>query len=1591
MGVAKEDELSAGALRLRPRIARQFSAVEAEQLTTFANELFARDGAAYASALNDDELMAVLGGAASFLSAAGDFPRVRVFNPQRATEGWESGRTIIEACLQDGPFVVDTVRAYLHRERFVIRRMLHPVFATERERDGGLLALRDRTAFGRRECFLHLAVDPVRETEERARLRADLEHRLRLADLATHDQRAMRERMEAMAQDLDWVTGLPALRGRAAEAKEAVAFLRWLARGSFVVLGYWEMGVEERPGGYGLYPVSEANLGTGRHEGAGTAHDRPEVAGPMILTITPSAGENLLLPGSRFDRVAVQRLAPDGRVIGEGRFVGYFTPAALAQDPAEVPVLRRLLSHVLDAEAAVAGSHEYEEILAFFRSFPKDTLFRSAAADLHEDLRAVLSAEPDTVAIATREALTDHGRRLLVIVSMPSANLSEQARQAVLDLLVARTKGTLTCAHVAAAGADRTCLHVALDFALDGGGLGDGSWKAEVAHIVRPWGDRLLEHIGSERSSAETRRIASSLGEAFVATRRQATDFQTATLHIDAIRDIERSRRPIVRVAEPSAAESAPCTLVHTYRLGQDPPLSEGLPALCNFGLQVVAEDSLTVALPEGARVGIRTFRVRDGQARCLDVGRVGARLEAALLAVECGQTDDDALNALVVSTDMDWHGVHCLRTLGGYAAEIGLATGQAVIHAALVDNPAAAQALFDVFWGRFHPQAVDGADTLREAFQARVAAIARPMDARILAGLGAIVAAAVRTNFFRSRRREEPYIAIKIRSADLELLGSRRPTSEIYVHSARMEGLCLQSGRVTRGRITQRDRRERLRDGLLTSLAEQDLKNAMTVCAAAAGGFVVKGEVTEPATRQAYETLIRGILDLTDNRLDGRLQPAQDVRVYDAGDGHLVVADEPGSGFAGIANTVAQEYGLWLGDAFAAGSLEAYDSRRADVAARGAWECVRAHLRDAGRVIDDPIVVVGTGDMTDEVFGSAMLLSQDIQLRAAVSPRYVFLDPNPDPERSFVERRRLAANRLGWDAYDASKLSAGGMIFPRSAERVRPSPEVRATLGVGDSELSGEALAQAALRAQADVLWSGGMSHWPAGGAEAAVEAGAEAVDGTLAGRVEGRELRAAVVAEGGSGLSQRSRVDFAMSGGCINTRVIDGVGEDDLADHEVSLKLLFQSLLDRDVLSPGERDDLLKETADAIAVQVVSRIHAQHRALTFDQERSRSRVDEFPDAAAWLAADPWAAATLETVPGRDALRARRGRYRGLTRPELGLLLTTTKVVLKRRLCESTTLLDDPICEPFLQGFFPPEIRTRFAAAVPEHPLRREIIAAEIVNQLVDTFGCTFVHRIARDAETDVTPVIRAWLIAFQLVGGRQLVDALLSPASHKGRVGEATLHVQRVLTGAVERLTDWVLRNAAGEGSPSAIAAAFDRVIAAARTSLPNYFSANEAERFHRRVTEFEVADVDAGLALQLGLAEWLHTILEVDRLATEIGVPWEEAARHWYGVSGWIDFPWLLARIADADGEDVWHHRAARGLTEDVNRARRRLVQRLCAAGASTTGPDAPGVRRARAAKVAALIADIKAMPRVSSVALHVVIRELAHMCEAREEDA
>ena len=1629
-------ELSAGATRLRTRIARQFSSGEAEQLTAFADRLLSRSGATYAEQLSDDDLMAVVTGASAFFVAAGPLPRVRVFNPVRATHGWESPYTVIEVAIRDEPLVVVTVRGFLERRGCVVRHLLHPVLVPVRERDGGVTALRVRGNEGAAECFLHVAVDAIADPGALAGTEAALQALLELVDLVGRDRHAMWAALEATAQDLEWLVGRPALRERAAELSEAAAFLRWLAAGNFLPIGVREH--RDIPdGGDGPVRVPEASLGMALRDAGTTSTSMSmpgtAVAGGAALGVRDATIDSPFPPFGRATEIMVRRLAPDGATLGVRSFLGVLSHRGAAAEPAEVPVLRGMLSEILAAEAVLPGSHDEAEVTSLFNGFPKGLLFESSATEVLDDIRSIRTASPERASVAIRPLATwlatglatgdiedrdpavaaRAGRRLAVLVSVPqhvvASGVASEAAARVAQLAGARAGARLVGWWCAGREGERARIHVLLAGARNAAALAEPSCAVELGAAVQPWDERLVSALAARHPLAAARGIATRFRDVLPAGYAARIDGTTAAAVIERLLAVEETGA--LQVEFVPAVERR--GVLRLYQPDGPLVLTDGVRTLAHLGLRVHGDETVAVVLPGGRRVFIHELMVEEIGGTSIG-GEAAGRLEMVLRAIVAREIDDDQLNRLVVAGDLGIHAVHLLRAVAAYAVEAGAVTASgATLRDALSTHQGAAVALFEHLRSRLAPAAAIGAiagahagdadadpEATRQALQARCEEIPAPAVSRMLWQLGSVADAITRTNGFDAARGRIPYIAIKVDARRLPGSASAFPLVETFVHSARVEGVFVRVGRAAHGSIELSPTPEGMRAAAIDRAVAAAVRGAARVCAPAAGGFAIKEPHSEQAVREGYLTLLRGMLDLMDERRDGRLVRRSTGRVHDGEDVFLAVA--PGEGTAALleaATGIAAERGWWLSGAFVSGGPGGYDPEALHVTARGAWECVRAHLREAGRMIDDPLVVVGTGDMTDRFFGPGMVASSSVRLRAAVSRRYFFLDPDPDPDASLAERQRLARQHLGWESYDVSKLSRGGMILARTAKRVRLSPEARVLLGLDEREVTGEQLAVAILGAPADVLWAGSGESAPRLGRDAQGMAGGAEL------AVSGHELRATVVAQGDlHGLTPKASAEFARAGGRINSYAVDGAADLDLGDHEVVLNVLLDQVEHEGGLGSDERERLRHEAAEAVVSRVLARVRAAHRTLSLETERCRRDPARYARVIEWLRSGDGLVASLEELRFvADASAAD-----AFTRPLLGLLLACSKRRLREQLLRAPALLDDPVCEPFLTRRFPAVIAERFTEAIRRHALRREIIAAEVANEITDVMGAAFVPTLAEDHEADPGTVMGCWLVAAAAADLPSLLDSLSSlghmfpdhafpdrvsldhdHGSDAAGVRDASAQraVQDAVVDGLRRLTVWALRVARGRPS-AAILREVGAAAAEVRTYLPRCFSAVEAAGYQRRVTELEVGGVDPRVARHLGVLEWLDRGLDAVRAAGDLGLPWELVARVDFGLSGWIDLDALSKRIAALDGDDVWRHRAVLGLSEDLRRVRDRLVRRLCASGvAADAEPAATRLAGRDAERVERLLGELEMDGRGDLAALHVVVRALARLGEDR----
>ncbi|MFM8998932.1 MAG: NAD-glutamate dehydrogenase, partial [Actinomycetota bacterium] len=1343
---------------------------------------------------------------AEVAAAADSLPgQVRAFNPDPATDGYETPGSVLETNTLDRPFLFDSVAAAIDGLDLKVLHVVHPVIGTERDADGRISKVVRAREATTRESVMHFELDRRLDEAELRALESRVGSVLRDVRLAVRDFEPMRGRVErliGLARD----AGGPY---PSEEVDEAVAFLQWLLDLNFVFLGYREEDLVDLPEGRALVVVPGSELGVfAREEGEPQDAERPTLLadlgaglrawlerGPLLL-YRKTRRTSTVHRRARMDSIGIRRVGPDGRTIGEARFVGLFTSKAYMEPAGRTPVLARKLERVLEAEDLFEGSHDYKAAVAIFESFPKDELFAAPIEELRRQVSGLLAAEEQhRLRLFVRPDL--FGRSVSVLVALPRDRFTAELRQRLEELLVRRFHGSSADYHLSMGGSPSAQLHFVVH--VTEGEIPDVPFEeleTEVAALAETWEDRLLarleERHGLEEGLARHTRWTPGLPDSY----RANTSIDMAVLDIDRLETMV-AQGDAFAVALVAGDRDEALTRVRIYKSGERVHLSDVVPLLEALGLTVVDEWPTHFVGP--VHRYLHDFGVLGADGRPIDVPAAGPRIEEALCAVWRGDCESDSLNRLVVTAGLDWRQVELLRAYRKYHHRVSAGFPVEYKNDAFAAHPGIAAKLVRLFEARFDPHPTDAtagsAAALRDDLLADLDAVPSLEQDRVLRNALGLLDATVRTNAFRADRNS---LAFKFRSADVPEMPKPTPLYEIFVYTPDVEAIHLRGGKVARGGIRWSDRRQDYRTEVLGLMKAQTVKNAVIVPTGSKGGFVVKRPPADPLELRAevlrcYVTFRRGMLDLTDDLEDGRVVHPRDVVVLDEDDPYLVVAADKGTAtFSDTANEVAAEYGYWLGDAFASGGSAGYDHKALGITARGAWESVRRHFRELGTDVDqEPITVVGIGDMSGDVFGNGMLRSDQLGLVAAFDHRHVFLDPNPVPAVGVAERRRLFdLPGSSWDDYDRTKLSAGGGVWARSEKSIALTPEARLALGVEGESLTPDAVIRAILRAPVDLLWNGGIGTW----VKATDETHAEVDDRTNdALRVDAAELRCRVVAEGGNlGFTQRARIEYARRGGRINADFIDNSAGVDTSDHEVNLKILLGLAVSRGALRPADRDRLLHEVEDDVVRHVLEDNYLQAQILSQEAESSASRMDALEDLMQALESEGLLDRRLESLPGTEAMLERRRDGRGMVRPELAVLLAWAKRSLTNHLVAST-LPESEYLQRDLRSYFPAPVVERFGDLLAEHPLRRELVATIVANDVVNSQGLTFVTRLCTETGSTPAEVVRAYRIARDLVdavGRWAAIDALV------GRVADTLLdELMRGVDALVEDLSRWYL----------------------------------------------------------------------------------------------------------------------------------------------------------------------------------------------------
>ncbi|MFF7183063.1 NAD-glutamate dehydrogenase domain-containing protein [Streptomyces sp. NPDC008121] len=1545
--------------------------------------------------LADRDPVDVFGAALSHYRLAENRPQgtanVRVHTPTVEENGWTCSHSVVEVVTDDMPFLVDSVTNELSRQGRGIHVVIHPQVLVRRDLTGKLIEVLTAENGGAAkaelphdalvESWIHVEIDRETDRADLKQITADLLRVLSDVRETVEDWEKMRDAAMRIADGLPAEPMASDL--RPTEVEEARELLRWLAADHFTFLGYREY---ELVDGDALSAVPGTGLGILRsdphHSGKDDHHAHPvspsfsrlpadaraKAREHKLLILTKANSRSTVHRPSYLDYVGVKKFDAEGNVIGERRFLGLFSSAAYTESVRRVPVVSRKVQEVLVGAGFSPNSHDGRDLLQILETYPRDELFQTPVDQLRSIVTSVLYLqERRRLRLYLRQ--DEYGRYYSALVYLPRDRYTTGVRLRIIDILKEELDGTSVDFTAWNTESILSRLHfvVRVEPGTELAKLTDADAdriEARLVEAARSWadgfGEALNAELGEERAAELLRRYGNAFPEGYKADHSP----RAAVADLVRLEELGRSGKDFaLSLYEPVGAGPGERRF-KIYKSGPQVSLSAVLPVLNRLGVEVVDERPYELRCADRTHAWVYDFGLRmpssNGDHLADDARE---RFQEAFAATWTGEAENDGFNALVLSAGLNWRQAMVLRAYAKYLRQAGAMFSQDYMEDTLRDNVHTTRLLVSLFEARMAPErqraGTELTDGLLEELDGALDQVASLDEDRILRSFLTVIKATLRTNFFQKAEDGRPhaYVSMKFDPQAIPDLPAPRPAFEIWVYSPRVEGVHLRFGKVARGGLRWSDRREDFRTEILGLVKAQMVKNTVIVPVGAKGGFVAK-QLPDPSVDRdawlaegiaSYKTFISALLDITDNLVAGEVVPPVDVVRHDEDDTYLVVAADKGTAtFSDIANEVAVSYGFWLGDAFASGGSAGYDHKGMGITARGAWESVKRHFRELGHDTQtEDFTVVGVGDMSGDVFGNGMLLSEHIRLVAAFDHRHIFIDPNPDAAVSYAERRRLfELPRSSWAEYDTNALSAGGGIHPRSAKSIPVNAQTRAALGIeaGVTKMTPAELMRAILHAPVDLLWNGGIGTYVKSSAETHADVGDKANDAI---RVNGEDLRVKVVGEGGNlGLTQLGRIEFARKGGPegeggkVNTDAIDNSAGVDTSDHEVNIKILLNGLVTEGDMTVKQRNAILAEMTDEVGALVLRNNYAQNVALANAVAQSPSLLHAHQRFMRRLGRDGHLDRALEFLPQDRQIRELLNTERGLSQPELAVLLAYTKITVADELIH-TELPDDVYLRELLHEYFPTLLREKFPEAIDAHALRREIITTILVNDTVNSGGSTFLHRLREETGASIEEIVRAQTAArsiFRLGEVWDAVEALDNrvPADVQTRM---RLHSRRL----VERGTRWLLGNRPQPLRLAETIGFFGERVEQVWGELPQLLRGADLEWYQSILQELTGEGVPEELALRVAGFSSAFPTLDIVAIADRTDKDPMAVAEVYYDLADRLRITQLMDRIIELPREDRWQSMARASIREDLFAAHAALTADVLAAGNGTSTPE------------------------------------------------
>jgi len=1468
---------------------------------------------------------------------------VRVYNPNAMENGYESDHTVVEIVNDDMPFLVDSVTAEFSWQGLETLLLIHPIIKVRRTKSGKIgeviePGLADSDTL--KESFMHIEI--THQSGERLlEMRRRLEQILSDVRVSVEDWRPMRERM---SQIIEGMTISP--KGyHTDEVSEAREFLRWIHDNNFTFLGFREYHIAGvgRSAGLALDPAT--GLGIMRDPKLSVFEDwgsdgrqSPEIKAFSrrhdILLVTKANHRSTIHRPVHMDAIGIKRLDEKGKLIGQWLFVGLFTSVAYNQIPSSIPLLRRRLQLTLERSGFAPNSHDGKALINILETYPRDELFQIGDDMLFETAMGILHLQerPRTALFIRKDELQ---RYCSCLVFVPRDRYNTGLRQRIQEILADELHGRIAAFFTQLGDSSLARCHIIVPMlkgkipAYDHDAIEERLFQA-----TRTWADHLGDAITRVADEERARDILGRWAAAFDSAYQDRYSPDEVIDDIAILENVTATGNIDFNLYRASGA-AANTLRFKIYQPDGALALSDVLPIFEDMGFRVIDEmgpHPINLKDAGGGSMVVHNLGLETRDGSDVDLGGIRDNFHDTFRHVWHGDIESDGFNALVARAGLTWREIVILRAYCKYLRQIGITFSQEYMEQTMSANGSVAKDLVDLFMCRLDPAAVNGAEQRAGRIRRRIAtaldAIVSADEDRILRRYLNLIENTTRTNYFQPAKGggHKSYISVKLNSRMIEELPLPRPFREIFVYSPRVEGIHLRFGYVARGGLRWSDRREDFRTEILGLVKAQQVKNAVIVPVGSKGGFVVK-RPPQGGGREAYlaegiecyKTLIAGLLDLTDNIKGPKIIAARSVVRHDDDDPYLVVAADKGTAtFSDIANGVSIEYGHWLGDAFASGGSQGYDHKKMGITARGGWESVKRHFREMGKNIQtDDFTVIGVGDMSGDVFGNGMLLSKHIRLLAAFNHLHIFVDPDPDAARSWQERKRLFDTPgTTWSDYNTRVLSKGGAIFDRSAKSLTLSKEIKTRFGISKATVTPTELLGMILRAKVELMWFGGIGTYIKSSTESHLDAGDRANDAI---RVNGEDMNCQVIGEGANlGCTQLGRVEFALSGGRINTDAIDNSAGVDSSDHEVNIKILLGAVMESGKLTERQRNTLLASMTDEVGNLVLVHNYRQSQAISQIQSHGVLALDSQQRLMKMLERKERLNRSVEFLPDDETIAERHQIKRGLCRPEISVLISYAKIWLYDELIASD-MPDDPYLVDDLINYFPTPLRKKYVKEITTHRLRREIIATRLTNALVDRAGDTFVSSFVEKTGLSAASIARAYSIAVDVF---RLTELWAEIETLDNKVPAST---QVTMRNDINHLIDWVVlwflrngRTGLNIGNHvTEFQAGISEMAAGINTALPPHYVSDASKRAKPYIDN----GVPESLALRVAGLVNLYSGCDVVRLATKRKLPVLEVAKTYFAVGTKFKLGRLRAATDTMDSESHWTQLAIAALVEEI----------------------------------------------------------------------